>query len=59
MTYQQSFNKIAKLMLGNSIIESIIAEDGKVTLKKYFKARSRVKKLNREFRESKIHLENL
>jgi hypothetical protein len=59
VTYQQPFNKIAKLMLGNSIIESIIAEDGKITLKKYFKARSRVKKLNREFRESKIHLESL
>ena len=59
MIYQQPLNKIAKLMLGNSAIESIIAKEGKFTLKKYFKARSRVKKLNREFRESKIHLESL
>jgi hypothetical protein len=57
--YQQPLNRIAKLILGNSAIESIVAQDGKVTLKECLRARLRVKKLNREFRHSKIHLENL
>jgi len=57
--YQQPLNRIAKLILGNSAIECIVAQDGKVTLKECLRARSRVKKLNREFRHSKIHLESL
>ena len=46
-------------MLGTGATESIIAEDGKVTLKKYRKHRRRLKKLKREFRQSITHLENL
>jgi hypothetical protein len=57
--YQQPLSKFARLILGNSAIESIVAQDGKVTLKEYFKARSRVKKLNKEFRRNNIHLESL
>ena len=59
MIYQQPLSKFARLILGNSAIESIVAHDGKVTLKEYFKARSRVKKLNKEFRRNNIHLESL
>jgi len=56
---QQPFDRLAKLILGTSAIESIIAQEGRVTLKRYLKARSRVKKLNKEFRKSKIYLESL
>jgi hypothetical protein len=56
---QQPLNRIARLMLGNSAIESIIAQDGKVTLRECLRARSRAKKLNKEFRHSKIYLESL
>ena len=59
MIYQQPLDRIAKLMLGNSAIESIVAQDGKVTLKEYLRARSRVKKLDKEFRQNRIHLESL
>jgi hypothetical protein len=57
--YQQPLSRFARLILGNSAIESIVAQDGKVTLKECLRARSRVKKLNKEFRHSKIHLESL
>jgi len=46
-------------MLGNGATESIIAEDGNVTLKKYHKHRRRLRKLNKEFRQSRIHLKSL
>jgi hypothetical protein len=46
-------------MLGSSATETIIAEDGKVTLRKYYKHRLRIKKLNKNFRQSKIHLDSL
>ena len=59
MIYQQPLSRFARLILGNSAIESIVAQDGKVTLKECLRARSRVKKLNKEFRHSKIHLESL
>ena len=59
MIYQQVLNKIAKLMLGNSAIESIIAEDGRVTLKACSKQGLRLNKLNKEFRQNKIHLGSL
>ena len=59
MIYQQLLNRYSRLMLGSSATETIIAEDGKVTLRKYYKHRLRIKKLNRNFRQSKIHLESL
>ena len=46
-------------MLGSSATETIIAEDGKVTLKKYYKHRLRMKQLKKNFRQSTIHLNNL
>ena len=57
--YQQLINKITKSALGNGATESIIAENGKVTLKKYHKYRKRQKNLNKEFRKSNLHLESL
>ena len=59
MIYQQLLNRYSRLMLGSSATETIIAEDGKVTLRKYYKHRLRIKKLNRNFRQSKIHLDSL
>jgi len=46
-------------MLGNGVTESIISEDGKVTLKKYRKHKRRLKRFNQEFKQSKTHLQNL
>jgi hypothetical protein len=46
-------------MLGNGATVSIVAEDGKVTLKKYRKHRRRLKRFNKEFKQSKIHLSSL
>ena len=57
--YQQLLNRMTKSMLGTGATESIIAEDGKVTIKKYRKHRRRLKKLKREFRQSITHLKNL
>lgn len=59
MIYQQLLNRYSRLMLGSSATETIIAEDGKLTLKKYYKHRLRIKKLNKNFRQSKIHLDSL
>jgi len=57
--YQQLLNRITKSTLGNGATESIIAENGKITLKKYHKYRKRQKNLNKEFRKSNLHLESL
>jgi hypothetical protein len=59
MIYQQLLYRIAKSMLGNGVMELIMAADGKVSLKKYREFRRRLKKLNKEFRKNKIHLKNL
>ena len=59
MIYQQLLNRYSRFMLGSSATETIVAEDGKVTLRKYYKHRLRIKKLNKNFRQSKIHLGNL
>ena len=59
MIYQQLLNRITKSTLGNGATESIIAENGKITLKKYHKYRKRQKNLNKEFRKSNLHLESL
>jgi hypothetical protein len=56
--YQQLVNRIAKSILGKSTLESIIAEDGKVGLRRCFKIKSRTLKLNQEFRQSKINIES-
>jgi hypothetical protein len=46
-------------MLGSGASESIIAEYGKITLKKYRKHRRRLKRFHKEFNRSRTHLENL
>jgi hypothetical protein len=58
VTYQQLVKRIAKPILGNSTLESIIAEDGKVGLRQCFKIKSRALKIDQEFRQSKINLES-
>ena len=58
MIYQHLLNRVAKLTLGNSALKSIIAQDGTLTLNKYFHHRLHIKKLNREFRKSEMHLES-
>jgi hypothetical protein len=57
--YQQLIIRMTKSMLGNGATESIIAEDGNVTLKKYRKHKRRLKRFNKEFKQSKSHLESL
>jgi hypothetical protein len=57
--YQQLIIRMTKSMLGNGATESIIAEDGNVTLKKYRKHRRRLKRFNKDFKQSKAHLESL
>jgi len=57
--YQQLIIRMTKSMLGNGVTDSIIAEDGEVTLKKYRKHRRRLKRFNKEFKQSKAHLESL
>ncbi|MEE9610141.1 MAG: hypothetical protein V3W19_02760, partial [Desulfatiglandales bacterium] len=59
MIYQQLLNRYSRLMLGSSATETIIAEDGRLTLRKYYKHRLRIKKLKKNFRQSKIHLDSL
>jgi hypothetical protein len=59
VVYQQLLNRITKSMLGSSATESIITQNGKITLKKYHKYRKRLKNLNKEFRKSSLHLESL
>jgi hypothetical protein len=46
-------------MLGNSLLESIVAEDGKVSLRRCFKIRYHSLKRDREFRKDSIHLKSL
>jgi hypothetical protein len=57
--HRQLQNKIARVMLGNSVLESIVAEDGKVSLRRCFKIRYRSLKRDREFRKDSIHLKSL
>jgi hypothetical protein len=57
--HRQLQNKIARVMLGNSLLESIVAEDGKVSLRRCFKIRYRSLKRDREFRKDSIHLKSL
>jgi len=56
--YQQLVKRIAKSILGSSTLESIIAEDGKIGLRRCFKIKSRTLKLNQKFRQSKINVES-
>jgi len=57
--FRQLINRIAKLTLGNSAVNSIIAQEGKISLKRYRKTLSRKKMLIGEFKESKSQLQNI
>ena len=52
MTFQRVMRRIAELTLGSSAADSIIADQSKITLNRYFKNRSRVKMLKKVFKES-------
>ncbi len=59
MIFRQLINKIAKLTLGNSAVNSIIAQEGKISLRRYRKTLSRKKMLIGEFKGSKSQLQNI
>ena len=59
MIFRQLINRIAKLTLGNSAVNSIIAQEGKISLKRYRKTLSRKKMLIGEFKGSKSQLQNI
>ena len=59
MIFRQLINRIAKLTLGNSAVNSIIEQEGKISLKRYRKTLSRKKMLTGEFKESKSQLQNI
>jgi hypothetical protein len=58
-TYQQLLNKAITFLIGEAAANSVIAEDGDITLKRLNKHRRRLRKLNNEFRLDKIHLKSL
>lgn len=57
--YQQLLHKIATSTLGAGATGSIVAENGSVTLKKYYKYKRRQMRLNRLFRDSGRLLDSL
>jgi len=57
--HRQLQNRIARGVLGNSVLESIVAEAGKVSLRRCFKIRYRTLKRDREFRKNSAHLKSL
>ncbi len=59
MIFRQLINRIAKLTLGNSAVNSIIAQEGKISLKRYRKTLSRKRMLIGEFKESKSQMQNI
>lgn len=59
MIYRQLMDGFAKLTLGRSTADSIIAEEGGVGLRRYYKLRMRSRMLSREFRANTAYLENL
>jgi len=56
---QKLIRTISKLTLGTSATASIIAEEGRVTWRKYSKYRLRTKKLKKEIKQSKVYWEEL
>jgi hypothetical protein len=51
--------KIAEFTLGSSAVQSILAQEGKISLKRYYKTLLRKKMLFGEFKESKAQLKSL
>jgi hypothetical protein len=58
VAYQQLVNSIAKRVLGNSTLASIIAEGGKVGLRRCAKIKYRQARMNRQFNRSSVQLES-
>ncbi len=56
---QNFIHTISKLTMGTSATASIIAEEGRLTLRRYFKHRKRTKCLKKEIEQSKTDLEHL
>ena len=59
MIFKQLADRIAKLTLGSSAVNSIIAQEGKISFKRYRKTLLRRKMLDGEFKESKSQLQNI
>jgi len=59
MIYRQLIDGFSRLTLGNSTVDSVIADEGKVGFRRYRKLRSRTRMLNREFNARGTCLENL
>jgi len=59
MIYRQLMNGLAKLTLGNSTADAVIAREGGIGLRRYCKLRGRSRMLRRECRPSKVCLDVL
>ena len=59
MIYRQLIDGLAKLTLGNSTVDSVVADEGRVGFRRYRKLRSRTRMLNREFNANGTCLEHL
>jgi len=56
---QKLIRTISKSTMGTSATESIIAEEGRISLRKFFKHRQRTNRLNKEIEQSSIDLDQL
>jgi hypothetical protein len=58
VVYQELIKKIATSILGKSTLESIMAENGTVGLRQYFKIKTRSMKLDQELSRSQVNFES-
>jgi hypothetical protein len=59
MIFQQLKGRLIQVALGKSMTSSILAAEGEIFFSKYRKYRSRIKTLNKEFKNSDSYMENL
>ena len=59
MIFEQLINKIAKTTLGTSIVKSIMAQEGKISPRRYYKTLLRRRMLVAEFNKSESQWKNL
>jgi hypothetical protein len=59
VTFQQVIDRIARIMLGSSAVDSLITAKSSLSIKKYLKAVSRVKRLNKGFNGRKSQFDDL
>lgn len=59
MIYQQWIDRAAKRVFGNSVVDSFVAEKGRLSLWGVHKISSRSRKLNKEFNAEKLYTEYL